>query len=265
MSPNTDDGYAPIADLYDHVVPYATREDIVFWVGAAVESGGPVLELGCGTGRVLLPTVRAEVPVVGLDLSGRMLGVCRQRLAAEPEAVRARAALVEADMRGFDLGRSFRLVTAPFRSFQHLLTVADQLACLGSIRRHLVEGGRLILDLFDPWLERLVADDLGRETGSEPEFVMPDGRRVLRRERTVSCDRAGQVLHGELVYHVTWPDGLRERLVHAYALRYLFRFEAEHLLARAGFEVEAVWGGYDRRPFGATQPGELILVARRTG
>jgi hypothetical protein len=166
-------------------------------------------------------------------------------------------------MRDFDLGRTFPLVTTPFRPFQHLLTVADQLACLGCIRRHLTEGGRLILDFFNPWLERLVRDDLGEETGSEPEFEMPDGRRVLRRERTVSRDLASQVVHAELIYHVTHPDGRTERRVHAFAMRYLFRFEAEHLLARAGFDVEAVWGDYDRSPFGARYPGELILLARR--
>lgn len=258
-----EDTYADTAELYDHVVPYRERPDIAFWVAAAVDSGGPVLEVGCGTGRVLLPTVRAGVPVVGLDLSLPMLAVCRQRLAAEPDEVRTRADLVQADMRDFDLGRTFPLVTTPFRSFQHLLTVADQLAALGSIRRHLQEGGRLILDLFNPWLERLVADDLGRETGSEPEFEMPDGRRVLRRERTVSRDLANQVVQVDLVYHLTWPDGRSEELVHRAVLRYLFRYEAEHLLARAGFEVETVWGDYERRRFGTATPGELILLARR--
>ncbi len=73
------------------------------------------------------------------------------------------------------------------------------------------------------------------------------------------------MVHVDLVYHVTWPDGRTEELVHRAALRYLFRYEAEHLLARAGFVVEAVWGDYERRPFGSSSPGELILLARRAG
>ena len=146
------DEYRAIADLYDHVVPYRTRTDIEFYVDAARESGG-VLELGCGTGRVLLPTARAGIAITGLDLSSRMLEVCRDRLAAE---VQSRVELVGGAMTDFDFGRSFRLVTTPFRPFQHLLTVEDQLACLACVRRHLAPGGRLVFDLFNPSLEALV-------------------------------------------------------------------------------------------------------------
>jgi hypothetical protein len=93
--------------------------------------------------------------------------------------------------------------------------------------------------------------------------VMPDGRRVTRHHRLVAQDRPSQTHQVELVYYVTHPDGREERLVHSFAMRYLFRFEAEHLLARAGFEVEHLYAGYDRRPYGSTYPGELIFVARR--
>jgi SAM-dependent methyltransferase len=256
------DDYAFVADLYDHVVPYRTRPDVGFFVDAARASGGPVLEVGCGTGRVLIPTARAEVDVVGLDLSPHMLGVCRARLQDEPDTVRSRVRLVQADMRDFDLAQTFPLVTLPFRPFQHLTTVEDQLACLASIRRHTVGGGRVILDLFNPSLEALVRGDLGRECGDEPEFTTPDGRRVCRRHRTVSRDYANQVNRIELVYYVAHPDGREERLVHAFPMRYLYRYEAEHLLARRGFEVEAVYADYDKSPYGSRYPGELIFVAK---
>ena len=255
--------YALIADLYDHVGLYRDRPDVAFFVDAAKETGGPVLEVGCGTGRVLLPTARAGVEIVGLDLSPHMLDVCRARLAQEPPELRARVRLALADMRSFELRPGFALATLPFRPFQHLLTVADQLACLESIRRHLARGGRLILDVFNPSLDYLANPRLGEEHGDEPEFRTPDGRRVYRRMRMLACDRAAQVNQHELVYYVTHPDGRQERFVHAFPLRYLFRFEAEHLLARAGFEVEHVYGGYDKQPFGTSHPGELILVARR--
>src|SRR5215472_18363173 len=97
------DGYAPVADLYDYVVPYHGRTDIDFYVEAAKEAGGPVLEVGCGTGRVLIPTARAGVEIVGLDLSHHMLGVCRQRVDGESMAVQSRIQLVQADMREFSL------------------------------------------------------------------------------------------------------------------------------------------------------------------
>jgi SAM-dependent methyltransferase len=258
---NDYDQYAFTADLYDYVVPYRTRPDIEFFVDAAKASGAPVLEVGCGSGRVLIPTARAGVDIVGLDLSSGMLGICRKRLSEEPEAVRSKVRLLQGDMRNFDAGQTFKLVTIPFRPFQHLITVEDQLSCLTSIRRHLVDGGQLILDLFNPWLEALVEDNIGQEFAEEPEFTTPDGRRVIRKHMRVSRDRWNQVQEFELIYYVTHPDGRCERLVHAFPMRYLFRFEVEHLLARSGFEVQAVYADYDRSMYGSQYPGELIFVA----
>ena len=97
------EGYAFVADLYDWVVPYRERPDISFFVDAAKEAGSPVLEIGCGTGRVLIPSARAGIDVVGLDASPRMLAVCRERLQHENVAVQSRVELVQADMRAFEL------------------------------------------------------------------------------------------------------------------------------------------------------------------
>jgi hypothetical protein len=144
-----------------------------------------------------------------------------------------------------------------------LTEVEDQLACLRSIHNALAENGRLILDLFNPKLEALLADNLGQETDENIEFSLPDGSRVRRHYLIRSRDLFNQVIGSELIYYLNRPDGREERLVHAFPMRYFFRFEAEHLLARSGFEVESVYSGYDRTPFGSAYPGELILVARR--
>ena len=255
--------YEFVADLYDHVVPYRDRPDVQFFVDAAGESGGPVLEVGCGTGRVLIPTARAGIEIVGLDLSPHMLAVCRDRLDKEPAEVQARATLVEADMRNFDLAQKFALVTTPFRPFQHLTTVADQIACLQAIHRHLEPGGRLVLDIFNPSLIALTRDNLGEEFGDEPEFTTPDGRRVLRRHKTVARDYVNQINDSELIYHVTHPDGRQETLVHAFQMRYLFRFEAEHLLARCGFRIEHLYSDFKKSPIGQSGPGELLFIAQK--
>ena len=252
-----------IPEFYDHVVPYATRPDVRFYVEMARESGGPVLELGCGTGRILLPTARSGVEVVGLDASARMLETCRGRLHAEPPEVRRRVSLRHADMRDFDLGRTFGLVTIPFRPFQHLITVEDQLACLATIRRHLATDGRLVFDVFNPSIHNLAQKPDGAETDEEPAVTLPDGRTIVRRHRMIDSDLIGQVNTGELIYYVTHPDGRRERLVHSIQMRCIFRFEAEHLLARARFTVDHVYSDFDRSPYGARYPGELIFVARR--
>jgi SAM-dependent methyltransferase len=257
--------YAFIADFYDYVVPYHNRPDVAFFAEAARESGGPVLEVGCGTGRVLIPTARAGVEIVGLDLSSHMLDVCRKRLLQEPPDVQLRVQLVEADMRAFELEQLFRLITVPFRPFQHLTTVDDQLSCLESIYHHLVADGRLILDIFNPALERLTSHDVGQEFGDEPEFTTPDGRRVVRRHKVVSRDHFNQINDVELIYYVTYPDGREEIVTHSFPMRYLFRFEVEHLLVRSGFEIEHVYADYDKSPYGSKYPGELIVVAKKVG
>ena len=164
-----------VAEYYDHIPPYRERPDLDFYIEMGREIGDPILELGCGTGRILIPLARAGLEVVGLDLSQSMLGVCVERLAREGEAVHSRTHLIRADMRSFDLGRSFRLVTVPFRAFQHLLEIEDQLACLNRIHHHLLDGGALILDLFNPSLQRLTDDRYLSEYEVEPEFRMPGG------------------------------------------------------------------------------------------
>jgi SAM-dependent methyltransferase len=255
--------YATTAELYDYVVPYTERADVPFFVDAALASGGPVLEVGCGTGRILIPTARAGLHITGLDISPSMLAICHQRLQTEPPEVQSRVHLVQADMRAFDLAQTFALITLPFRPFQHLITVEDQLACLATLHRHLAPGGRLILDLFNPSLNFLTSNDVGQELGAEPEFSLPDGRRVTRRSKIAARDYFTQVNQVELIYYITHPDGREERLVHAFPFRYLFRFEAEHLLARAGFAVEHLYADYDLSPYGSKYPGELIFVARK--
>jgi len=253
-----------ISAFYDHIIPYATRRDVRFYVDAARECGGRVLELGCGTGRLLIPTARAGVEITGLDASEGMLQVCRDRLRAEPPAVQARVSLHRGDMRAFDFGYTFRLVTIPFRPFQHLLTVGEQLACLGAIRRHLDANGRLVFDVFNPSIHNLARAADGAETDEEPPFTLPDGRAVIRRHRMLERDLVGQVNRGELVYYVTHPDGRQERLVHPFQMRCIFRFEAEHLLARAGFTVDHVYSDFERSAYGSQYPGDLIFVARIT-
>jgi SAM-dependent methyltransferase len=256
------DQYAFVADLYDHVGAYATRGDVAFYVDAAERAGGPVLEIGCGTGRVLIPCARAGARMVGLDRSPHMLRICRARLEEEPDAVRSRVRTVEGDMRDFDLGETFALATLPFRCFQHLLTVEDQVACLGRVHDHLDPGGRVILDVFNPAIDVLANRKEGVEFAAEPEFKTPDGRRVVRRHTIASHDRFNQINQVELAYCVTHPDGREERLIHAFGMRYLYRFEAEHLLARCGFEVERVYSGYDGGEYGSVYPGELVFVGR---
>ncbi len=193
----------PFAEFYDRFELYENRADVEFFVEEAKRSGGPVLELGCGTGRVLIPTARAGIKICGVDASSHMLNLCREKLKAEPAEVRSRVELIEGDMYDFQLEGQFNLVTTPFRPFQHLIEIEQQLACLRCVNRCLSEGGRLILDLFDPCLEMLVDESSSQEKEQGERFTMPDGREVRRCERIAHRDRVRQVQQVELIYYVT--------------------------------------------------------------
>src|SRR5687768_8278973 len=122
--------------FYDHVAT-GVKGDVAFYVAEAVASGSPVLELGCGTGRILLPVAAAGVDIVGLDASADMLAFARGKLARRPADIQRRARLIHGDMRDFALPQSFSLVTIPYRAFLHNLGVEDQLRTLAAVGRHL--------------------------------------------------------------------------------------------------------------------------------
>jgi len=265
MTKGSDYSSATFAEFYDHLDVYVNRSDVDFFVSEALAARGPVLELGCGTGRVLLPCARAGAPIWGLDSSEAMLARCRQKLAAEPEEVRKHVVLRQGDMRDFRFDTEFRLVTIPFRPFQHLAAVEEQLACLASIHRALGDGGRLILDVFNPSLEILVDKSRFDEHPSGEPFTLPDGRIVERTERVTGRDYLGQVIGVDLIFAVAHPDGHRERLIQSIEMRYLFRFEVEHLLARSGFEIVAAYCDYKRTPLEAGAAQEFLYVARKVG
>ncbi|MFC1683451.1 class I SAM-dependent methyltransferase [Candidatus Zixiibacteriota bacterium] len=249
------------SEFYDY---HAKRADVEFYVGFAAECGGAVLEIGCGTGRLLIPSARAGVQITGLDNSEEMLAMCRRKLADESSEVRGRVNLVGADMRDFDLGSKFSLVTIPFGPFNYLASVEEHIRCLNCIWRHLDHTGALVMDLWYPNLRELSASEDGAEIVSvKTPFHMPDGRSVLWGIRNTSVDYNRQIIQEEMFYDIRYPDGHAERLVYPSPVRYFFRYEVEHLLARTGFRTEAVYASFDKEPFGSKYPSELVFLARK--
>ena len=151
-----DSTYDQWAGIYDSVYSHV-RDDIPFYVEEARRAGGPVLELGCGTGRVAIPVAQAGIDIVGVDSSPRMLDVARGKTSGLSESS-GRVTLVEADMRDVDLpAGGFNLVAIPFRSFLSLLSVPDQIQTLDNVRGLLGPGGRLVFNIFVPDLNMLVS------------------------------------------------------------------------------------------------------------
>jgi len=249
------DIYGPTgAPLYDAASSRlrGASGDAAFYLSLAKKTGGPVLELGCGSGRVLLPIARAGLDCVGLDPSPTMLA--RLKKNGLPWNLR----VVRARMQSFDLpGRRFALIYSAFRAFQHLLTVEDELSCLAAARRHLAPGGTFALDVFAPKLDRIAVQ-------KEPEFLevqWKDGDTEVRRLASVSRDPATQVFDVKFRHELRRPGKRPESRTVTTKMRWIFRYELEHLLARAGFRDIEVFGGFDRRPYDYFS-GETVVIAR---
>jgi SAM-dependent methyltransferase len=249
-----------IADYYDESPVVKGRlQDVAFYRDAARDFGDPVLELGCGTGRITMALAEAGKRVTGLDLSERMLERATKKRAALFTEDRERVHLVQGDMVQFDLGEKFRLAIIPFRPLQHLLKVEQQMNCLECVRKHLAPSGRLILDVFQTDAERM-HDPIHMREMLVMEYNTADGRHIKIYERVAAFHRAEQINDVEMIYSVVHPGGRKERLVFAWPLRYFFRYEVEHLLARCGFQVAAEYGNFDWTPIQDDSP-EMIFVA----
>jgi SAM-dependent methyltransferase len=258
------DSFPELPEFYDEVPAYVERRDVKFYVDEAQNAGGRVLEVGCGTGRTLVPIARAGVQIDGLDSSPRMLDRCRAKLRDEDDAVKERVILHEGDARGFDLKRQFNLVIAPFRVMQHLTTTEDQLRFLDSVARHLAPAGRLVFDVFNPNFSALASAD-GTEHEDTPETRLPDGRSFRRTGRVSRVRWIDQVSEIELVYYVSPRPGEKaQRHVQSFDMRWFLRAELIHLLARGGFTVGSIYGDFDRSPLTDKSPEQILCSQRIT-
>ena len=250
--------YDSWAEVYDSVYSYV-RDDIPFYIEAARQAGGPVLELGCGTGRVSLPMAEAGIDVVGLDFSNAMLDVARckmGRLAPGGGALTLHCA----DMRDFSLDSRFKLITIPFRGFLSLLTVDDQLRTLENIKRHLAPGGKLVFNIFVPDLNMLVQE------GDVPYHfrdvtVAETGRRIVLWHQS-RYDNHNQIVNARIIAEALDDEGaVVRRLYRDFQLRYVYRWEMHHLLRACSFEVLALYGDFDGSPFDESS-SEMVWVVR---
>ena len=250
--------YDPWADVYDAVYSYV-RDDIPFYLGEALSIEGPVLELGCGTGRVAIPIAQAGVDVVGIDNSHAMLEQARLKVdSLGPGA--GTLELVNADMRDFSLDTTFDLAIIPFRGFLALLTVEDQRRALMRIREHLNIGGRLVFNIFVPDIHMLL------QVGDTPyhlrDVTDPDTGITYILWQQSSFDLHNQIIDARIIIEeLDDQRAVVKKLYRDFQLRYAFRWEVYHLLVSCGFEVVDLYGDFERSPFDETS-AEMVWVAR---
>ncbi len=243
-----------LAALYDLDVDSDAPSAAIDWFrGLAKLTGGPVLELGVGTGRVAVPIAKDGYEVVGIDRSEAMLARAEDR--ARRRGVRVR--LLESDMRTFSLEQSFKLIAIPFNTFL-MLTPDDRWACLARVREHLAPAGRLAIDVFQPDPELIAGMDGG---------VIEDWtRRDLETDRDVTKFSSSRANVDGVTFR-WWYEELDEegrvrRWQRETSLHYLYHREAELVLSAAGFEAETLHGDYDGSPVTPSSP-KILMVARR--
>ncbi len=239
--------------LYD-ALHQAYDEDLPFWQHLAQQASGEVLEIGCGTGRVLLPLLQAGVPVWGLDRDPLMLAYLHRK--ASPD-LQPRLRLVCADARRFGLAHRFDLWIVPCNTWSTLDAVARH-QVLRQAMRHLCPGGRLAFSLPNPsWVERLPA-----EGESEPEALLwhPESGHPVQ----VSSAWRRTAQRWEVMWHfdVLWPDGVVERTTVRQIHHLVPLAEQRAEFAAAGLEVEACYGHFDRTPWEEEAP-YVIWVLRK--
>lgn len=225
----------------------------------AQEVGGPLLELGCGTGRALLPLAAIGHQATGVDISPALLSLARQKLEQAP--FQKRVTLVEADLRTFSLSQDdFSLSFCISNTLMHLTTQADQLAALRNAHRHLRGGGHLLLDLFNPDVDYL-AEIAGMQELADQWVDEETGVQVLKWS-VRRLDLAQQWQETLFVYEEIFPDGRLQKTACPFTLRFLWPSEGELMLQMAGFHVEAIYGDFDGNPY-ASDSERLIFLARK--
>ena len=236
--------------------------DEEFWRLQAEETPGPILELGCGTGRVTLDLAQRGHEIVGLDASEAMLDAALTKLKALPKDVQGRTELVVGDMAKFSLGRKFGLIIIPFRSFQHLITVEAQRSCLECVREHLTDDGRFVVTMFNPDIRYIVRGAENPARKFQIERVEPETSHAIRRYYEQSYNFNEQYFDCAFIYERINPDGkLLDIEYDRFQMRWTWRYEMEHLLELADFAIEALYGNYQRVPYPEASE-ELIFVCR---
>lgn len=248
------DLYAADAEFYD-IVHAGHDDDIGLWLSYAGRTDRPVLEVGCGTGRIALALARAGHAVTGVDPSAAMLAIARQR--ADDDALDVE--LIEGEVTGLTLpDNTYGLVLVPQDVFLYCSDGEEQLATLRNLAAALHFSGQLVLDLPGPalWLDA--------STNGQPLLVYSSDEGEagqLDVWQLHEDDLAAQTRMLRVTYERTSPEGLVRRTQSVHRLRYLYRFEVEYLLHIAGLALIGVYGDYDLGPL--TNDSERMIVVAR--
>jgi SAM-dependent methyltransferase len=249
--------YATIARYYDAEHTDRT-DDLALYSELAEEYGGPALDVGCGTGRVLFHLAQEGHTVYGIDSEQAMLDRARRRLAAFPH-LRARITIHQGDVLTWEPAAAFKLSLLSYNSLMHFHDQPQQLALLQRLRRWAAPDSALVIDLPNAG-ETFATQDSSALT-LERTFIDTDTGHLVMQQAVSYLDRVQQLMHVTWIYDEITGEGMVQRTVAPVVFRYFFYPEVRLLLAQTGFEVAEVYGDSERSPF---EDGceRMIVIAR---
>ncbi len=247
--------YHDLAQFYDADLKGHT-EDLSLYREMAQRTGGPILEMMCGTGRVLLPLAKAGFQLTGVDLSLPMLEIARPKIAAAN--LNDKISLLHGDACTIALPQKhFALAFIALNSFMHLTKIADQLATLANMHRSLTSEGLLLLDLFNPDPVALAKED--NRMILDRQYKLNE--RLIVKFTASESDLATQTNILTYFYDELDAEGHVTRQLSRFTIRWFYRYEIEHLLARAGFQLQAIYGSYELDSYTSESPRLLVVAS----
>jgi SAM-dependent methyltransferase len=239
--------FAPLYDYFQKGV----RGDIKFYLNYFKNFKGKILEIGAGTGRITIPLLKKDLNITALDISPKMIEILKTKARKENLSVKT----VCADMRKFKLRDKFDAIIITFRTFQHMYLVADQLNSLRNIKKHLKPNSVLIFDIYNPSLKYIQKGD--RRWRKDENIKLPGIKGIVKIDYRNRYDMAEQMMYQE--FRFSYPNGKKEII--PLQMRFFFRFEIEHLLHLAGFEIKNLYGDFKKNKFRSNST-EMIWIAK---
>ncbi|MBI5671622.1 MAG: class I SAM-dependent methyltransferase [Chloroflexi bacterium] len=251
--------YATVARYYDAEHRDKT-DDLELYSELAADTGGPIFEVACGTGRVMLHLAQDGYEVDGIDIEPAMLDRARRKANVLPDDVRSRLRFHQGDVLKFDTDRRYKLVILSYNALLHFHEQDDQLALLRRLHRWLADDGLLVIDQVNP------GDSFGAQDTDalllEKTFLDPDTGHLVMQSSVSSLDRTEQLLRVTWIYDEVGDDGTVKRTFAPVVYRYIFYYELRLLLLLAGFAVQAVYGSTELDPY---EDGcdRMVVLARK--
>ena len=240
-----------MVNFYD-VFNAGYNEDKKFYQDKIRNAGGPVLEIGCGTGRIFCDALKMGADIYGIDKSELMLGRLKEKIdTGEHRRVRL------IDVLEYKPERKFKLIIAPFRMFMHILTVKGQLRFMKIVYESLDVNGEFVFNVFNPDINRI--QRVNKENLRFEGEYMPG--RILKFFDSSKPDLLNQCQH--VTFKFEWDDnGKMKEGKFSFPMRYFFRFELQHLAERAGFKSVIIYGDFNCNELNKKSK-EFVVVCRK--